>query len=165
MCVHALGLYNARYSIASQELFETIESDARSSATSRTVAQARLDLNALFRRDLERELVLGQLRDSTAALQAKSSNLSADLTKSIKRARRFQSFGAASLLLLVALIVTFAISQRAALIEVLTSAGSILGLVVGAIIAVPIAVWLVPRVSEPQFRNNDTDREALDDQR
>ncbi len=72
---------------------------------------------------------------------------------SLQRARRtaylFQSFGGASFLLLVTLLATFALSQRSALKSVLSSTGSLLGLVTGAVIAVPIAVLLMPTQELP----------------
>jgi len=66
----------------------------------------------------------------------------------VSRARRkatfFQVFGGVSALLFVTLFASFLLTQRAALKAVLADTGSLLGLVIGAIIAIPITLLLSP---------------------
>jgi hypothetical protein len=151
MSVHALGLYRSRYDVESQELFETVEADARSSQRSSSVGRARIDLGELFARELDRE---GKFQALEREVETSRERVQAD-SQALGRARRkatmFQIFGGASFLALVALVASFWFSpQRAALISVLAGTGSFLGLVIGAMIAVPITLLLTPRsTSDP----------------
>lgn len=148
MCVHALGLYRARYDVESQELFETIESDTRASNIESSVGRARIDLGDLFARELRREKKLKELKTKMSKTNEEIDNISKKLTKEHNKASIFQILGGACFLLLIALLVSFGMSEMQALKNVLTSTGSILGLVVGAIIAVPITLLLSPSSGE-----------------
>ena len=145
MSVHALGLYRSRYDVESQELFETIEADARASKGASSVGRARIDLGELFARELRREDNLRELKRETEKSRLQAKSVSQMLTKARRKAAIFQIMGGASFLLFLALVVSFWFSELQALKNVLTSTGSILGLVVGAIIAVPVTLLLSPR--------------------
>lgn len=144
MSAHALGLYRSRYDVESQELFETVEADARSTQRSSSVGRARIDLGELFARELKREEGLRALRLEVESAQRQALTDSKTLARAQRKAAILQVFGGASFLLLVTLFVSFWLSQREALKEVLTGTGSLLGLVIGAIIAVPITLLLSP---------------------
>jgi hypothetical protein len=148
MCVHALGLYRARYDVESQELFETIESDTRASKVESSVGRARIDLGDLFARELRRDKKFNELKIETDMTKNEIKDISNKLTKERKKASTFQIVGGVCFLLLIALLVSFGISEMQALKNVLTSTGSTLGLVVGAIIAVPITLLLSPSSDE-----------------
>lgn len=145
MSVHALGLYRSRYDVESQELFETVEADARSSERSSTVGRARIDLGELFARELLRESDLRTLKGEVESARLRSVEDSRVLADEQRKAAVFQIFGGVSFLLLTALLISFWLSQRDALIDVLAGTGSLLGLVLGAIIAVPVTLILSPR--------------------
>lgn len=145
MSVHALGLYRSRYDVESQELFETVEADARLSERSSSVGRARIDLGELFARELQREGTLRTLRGEVENGRLKVKADSQELARAQRKAAVFQIFGGVSFLLLVTLLVSFWLSQREALNDVLAGTGSLLGLMVGAIIAVPVTLLLSPR--------------------
>jgi hypothetical protein len=144
MGVHALGLYRRKYDVESQELFETVESDARSSQGSSSVGRARIDLGELFARELARESKLRELQRNVDDERGRAAADAQTLTRSRRKAAVFQVFGGVSFLMLLSLLASFWLSQRDALISVLASTGSLLGLVVGAIIAVPVTLLLSP---------------------
>jgi hypothetical protein len=162
MSVHALGMYRSRYDVESQELFETIEADVRSSRRSASVGRARIDLSELFARELERE---GDLRARTREIESSRRQVLTD-SKALARAQRkatvFQIFGGASFLLLAALFVSFLLMQREALKEVLSGTGSLLGLVIAAMITVPIVLLLTPRKREKEKLTLPDNREHDD---
>jgi hypothetical protein len=144
MSVHALGLYRSRYDVESQELFETVEADARSSQRSSSVGRARIDLGELFARELGREVMLRELQREVEETRRRAFTDSQTLTRARRKAAVFQTFAGASSLVLLALLISLWLSQRNALISVLASTGSLLGLVIGAIIAVPVTILLSP---------------------
>lgn len=150
MSVHALGLYRSRYDPESQELFETIEADARSTERSSSTGRARIDLGELFGRDLEHRSRLVELDTELVRRRLEAQTLREGLRRARRKAAIFQVFGGTNALLLASLLVTLYWSQRAALVSLLTSAGSMLGLVVGAMIAVPITIMLSPRAPQSQ---------------
>jgi len=145
MSVHALGLYRLRYDVESQELFETVEADARASAQSADVGRARIDLGELFARELDHEASIRKLIDEAEYARQQTQVQSRVLKRTQWSASVFQILGVTSFLLLIALLVSFWLSEAQALRNVLSSTGSLLGLVVGAIIAIPIAFFLSPR--------------------
>lgn len=161
MSVHALGLYRARYDVESQELFETVEADARSSQRSASVGRARIDLSELFARELGREGNLRALTREAESARWQALTDSQALARSQRKATVFQTFGGVSFLLLAALLASFWFSQPEALKAVLSGTGSLLGLVIGAIIAVPITLLLSPRnrdeakLTLPEKREHD----------
>jgi len=144
MSAHALGLYRSRYDVESQELFETVEADARSRQRASSVGRARIDLGELFARELKREESLRALRQEVDAARRQRVTDAKGLSHARRKATIFQVFGGASFLLLVTLLASFLTSQREALKSVLSGTGSLLGLVIGAIIAVPITLLLSP---------------------
>jgi hypothetical protein len=146
MSVHALGLYRARYDVESQELFETVEADARSSQRSSSVGRARIDLGELFARELDREGKFHILERELATARQQVQVDSQALRRQRRKATVFQIFGGASFLMLATLIASFWLSpQRAAFISIISGTGSLLGLVLGAMIAVPVTFLLTPR--------------------
>lgn len=145
MSVHALGLYRSRYDVESQELFETVEADARSCQRSPSVGHARIDLSELFARERKREENLQALSREVSEARQVMAAASQERARSQRRASIFQVFGGVSFLLLIALMFSFLLSEREALAHVLSSTGSLLGLVIAAIIAVPITLLLSPR--------------------
>lgn len=152
MSVHALGLYRSRYDVESQELFETIEADTRESKAASSVGRARIDLGELFARELHRESYLRKLKREEKKIGVQSENMSKLLADAQKKAAVFQILGGVSFLLFVSLVVSFWISELQALMNVLTSTGSILGIVIGAIIAVPVTLLLSPSTSEQNLQ-------------
>jgi hypothetical protein len=152
MSVHALGLYRSRYDPESQELFETIEADARSTERSSSTGRARIDLGELFGRDLERGSRLIELDTELVRRRQEAQTLREGLRRARRKAAVYQVFGGTNALLLLSLLVTLYWSQRAALVSILTSAGSILGLVVGAMVAIPITLLLSPRTPQSETK-------------
>lgn len=146
MSIHALGLYRSRYDVESQELFETVEADTRSTERSPNVGRARIDLGELFSRELQHENNIQKLRTKVESAQTQAERDTLELSIAQRKASVFRILGGACLLLLIALLESFWISEPQALKNVLLSTGSLLGLVVGAIIAVPITILLSPRV-------------------
>jgi hypothetical protein len=146
MSVHALGLYRSHFDVESQELFETVEADSRLTLRAPSVGRARIDLAELFARDLKREGHLRDLAGDLADVRTEARSAAAGISVARRKAAIFQVFGGISCLLLISLIATFLFSDRTALWNVVASTGSLMGLVVGAILAIPITVLLSPRL-------------------
>jgi len=142
MCLHALALYNEFYESATQDLFEGIESDSRTWVRQRYVGDARVDLSDLFEREAElrAELASSKARASEAVADASSARTAYETLRG--RSTWAERIAVVSTLLLLALMGNLALTQREALASVLGSAGSLLGLIVAAIIAVPVFVIL-----------------------
>ncbi len=146
MSVHALGLYRAHFDVESQELFETVEADTRLTLRAPSVGRARIDLAELFARDLKREGRLRDLEQDLADVRTDARFAAAGISVARRKAAIFQVFGGTSFLLLMTLIATLLVSDRTALWNVVASTGSLMGLVIGAVIAVPITVLLSPKL-------------------
>jgi hypothetical protein len=156
MSVHALGLYRSRYDVESQELFETVETDARLSQRSPSVGRARIDLGALFGRELDRESKSHALERELEIARQRVQVHSQALRRARRQATVFQIFGGASVLLLTTLVASFLLSpERAAFISVVSGTGSLLGLVVGAMIAIPVTYLLTPRSTTDSAKKDE----------
>lgn len=156
MSVHALGLYRSRYNVESQEIFETVEMDTRLSQRSPSVGRARIDLGELFGRELDRESKFHALEREMETARQRVQVDSQALRRAHRQATIFQIFGGASFLLLTTLVASFLISpERTALVKVISGTGSLLGLVLGAMIAIPITYLLTPRATTDSTKKGD----------
>ena len=153
-CVRALGLFNDRIDLASQEVLETIELQRLASNRASTVGQARVDLASLFDRE---DAHIKQLIELNAKFEANSVQLAraeADGRLLARKSNRFRVAAVVSLTILLGVVGSLLIKQPSTLINLLDAA-SLFALLIGALIAVPITIWLTPRqpkseVASPQ---------------
>ncbi|PVE14826.1 hypothetical protein [Arthrobacter sp. Bz4] len=145
-CVRALGLFNERLDLAAQDVLETIELQRLASNRAMTVGQARVDLAALFDREERHVRELMQLRDTVKVQGSNLAEATSAASRSSKQSIRFRQATVASLTVLVGVVLSLLITEPNALLSLL-GAASLLGLALGALIAVPITIWLTPRTA------------------
>ncbi len=143
-CIRALGLFNRSQHHASQEALEVVELRSLVANRAAVIGQARLDLAGLFAREQERELQLRQMAQQVAAVEQERDTLSEQASHETRRALWFQRLAVVAALLLLGFVGSLLVGQPKALLHIVSGAGSVLGLVVGAIIAVPVTLWLAP---------------------
>jgi hypothetical protein len=155
LAVQALGLFRATYDVGSQEIFESLEAESRMSRQSVGIGKIRVDLKELFSRDLAKDKKIRDLSHIIAD-QKQTLSLLREATKSAHRSMSiFRVTSGVSVLLLISLVASFWFGDREALLNVVAGTGSLLGLVIGALIAIPITYIVspgsVPR--EPESKN------------
>ena len=158
LALQALGLFRVTYDVGSQEIFESLEAESRMSRQSVGIGKIRVDLKELFSRDLLKDK---RIRELDRLLAKQDENIG-QLKTSVSRARRsmviFRVISGVSLLLLVTLVASFWFGERQALLKVVAGTGSLLGLVIGAMISIPITYFVSPSISqsEPEPKNEAT---------
>ncbi|PZA12188.1 hypothetical protein DNX69_09265 [Rhodopseudomonas palustris] len=144
LAVQALGLFRSTYDAGSQELFESLEAESRLPRQSVGFGKIRVDLKELFARDLFKDKKIKELGHLGEAQDKEIERLRADAVRARSSMSIFRMLGFVSLLLLVTLVASFWFGERQALLNVVASTGSLLGLVIGALIAVPITYLVSP---------------------
>jgi len=147
LAVQALGLFRATYDVGSQEIFESLEAESRLSRESVGIGKIRVDLKDLFARDLSKDKKIREIEKTNESQRETITRLKQDSIRARRSMAIFRVIGGISSLLFVALLVSFWFGERDALLNVIAGTGSLLGLIIGALIAIPITYLVTPTVS------------------
>lgn len=145
MCIHALGLYRNQFFVESQELFETIEADLRTTEHTSAMGRSRIDLGDLFSREIRREKHLADLIKEIEDANQKISSLKDEAVAHSRSRQIFKIIAVASFLLFFCILFGMFMSEREALFRFFDEGDPLITIVIGALIAVPVALALNPR--------------------
>jgi hypothetical protein len=142
---HAIGMHNRRFAYSTQDFFETIRREVRQVDRSEGVREMRRELAEL------RELAKS-CRESarTAVAEREATMQSVELFRSDeRRLARYETIwrviATTSSLLLAGLVVSLFVHQFQVAISLFSEIGSLLPLIISAVLAVPITIAMQPR--------------------
>jgi hypothetical protein len=147
----ALGMHNKLFAHSTQDIFETIRHEVSEIDRSEGIREMRRELSQLreatdkSRREAKKAEHLYQRAQQDAARALLSNNIYA------KKSFKWRLIGTVSSMLLLGLIISLGLSQRAAAVAIFSEIGSALPLILGAVISIPLTFVTSP----PTNNTND----------